>query len=85
MIKAIYMLCGLTSVGCAILLVRRYLRTKTKLLLLSSVFFMTQAVTNILLFVDLVVVPDIDLSPLRSLIAIIGLVFLLFGLIWETS
>lgn len=85
MIKAIYILCGLTSVGCAVLLVRRYLRTRGKLLLLSSVFFMTQAVTNILLFIDLVVVPDIDLSPLRSFVTIIGLVFLLFGLIWETS
>jgi hypothetical protein len=85
MIKVIYILCGLTSLGCAILLVRRYQRTRGKLLLLGSVFFMTQVVTNILLFVDLVVIPDVDLSILRSLVTIVGLIFLLVGLIWETT
>lgn len=85
MIRIIYILCGLTSIGCAVLLIRRYLRTGGKLVLLSSVFFMTQAVTNVLLFFDFVVVPDIDLSPLRSLVTIIGLLFLLIGLIWESS
>lgn len=85
MIKAIYMLCGLTSLGCAILLIRQYLRTRGQLLMLSSIFFLTQAVANIVLFFDLVVVPDIDLSPLRSLITITGLVFFLIGLIWEAS
>ena len=84
-IKAIYILCAMTSLGCAILLIRRYLRTRGQLLLLSSVFFLTQSAINALLVVDLIFVPDVDLSPLRSLISIAGLAILLIGLVWETS
>jgi hypothetical protein len=37
------------------------------------------------LFVDLVILPDVDLSPLRQIITLTGLGMLLYGFIWETK
>lgn len=42
------------------------------------------ALNNLLLFVDLIVVPTIDLGILRAATALIGLMVLVFGLIWES-
>jgi hypothetical protein len=40
---------------------------------------------NMLLFVDLIIIPDgVDLSIWRSIIALAGIGVLLFGLIWES-
>lgn len=83
--KAIYLLCGLTSLACAILLVRRYFYVKGRLLLFSSLFFISQAVANVLLYVDLVVIPDQNLMPLRLGVTVAGLIILVYGLIWETT
>ena len=87
MAEAVYMLCALTSVICAAMLIRGYLKSRVKLLLWSSVCFVGLAVNNVLLFVDLVVFPGpvIDLSLLRSVSALIGISVLLYGLIWEST
>ena len=37
--RAVYVLCALTSLGCAVLLVRGYLESRARLLLWSSVSF----------------------------------------------
>lgn len=79
----VYVLCAITSVACVALLIRGYFRTRTRLLLWSSLCFVGLAIQNILLFVDLVVVPDLDLSIWRNGSALVGLCLLLFGLIWE--
>lgn len=84
MAEVVYALCALTSVFCAGLLLRAYRRTRAKLLLWSSLCFVGLAANNILLFVDLVLVPDVDLSLWRSLTAIAALLVLLYGLIWDT-
>jgi hypothetical protein len=42
------------------------------------------ALNNILLFTDLVLVPSVDLSGLRHLVALGAIVVLLIGLVWET-
>lgn len=84
MAEAIYLLCAVTSLACALLLVRSYARTKTTLLLLSSLCFVGLAVNNVVLFVDLVVVPSIDLSLLRALTGFVSVAAMLFGLIWSS-
>ncbi len=84
MVEIVYILCALTSTACAILLFKGYLRGKTKLLLWSCLCFVGLALNNILLFIDLVVIPEIDLSVIRSVSSVIGLSLLLYGLIWET-
>ena len=79
----VYALCAVTSAWCAWLLVRSYLRTRSRLLMWSSLCFVGLAINNALLLVDLVFVPQIDLRILRSLSGIAALVLLIFGLIWE--
>jgi hypothetical protein len=83
MAEAVYVLCAATSLGCAILLFRSYRRSRTQLLLWSSLCFVGLAMNNVLLFVDLVVVPSIDLSIARNLTALCALMLLIFGLIWD--
>ena len=84
MAEVVYVLCALTSVLCAGLLLRSYLANRSRLLLWSTLCFIGLAANNVFVFVDLVVVPDIDLRYLRSGSAIAGLGLLAFGLIWES-
>jgi len=83
--QTIYILCALTSFACAWLLLRQYRSTRGRLLFWSIACFACFAATNILLFVDLVVLPDIDLSIIRSLLTLAGMLTLLWGLIRETT
>ena len=83
MAEAVYLLCAGTSLMCAWLLVRGYRRTRVRLLFWTATCFVGLSVNNALLFVDLVMVPDIDLSVWRGLTALASLGLLLFGLIWE--
>jgi len=85
MAEAVYLLCAATSLACAILLLRGYLRQRTRLLLSSSLCFVLLALNNALLFIDLIIVPPGgDLSLWRSATALAGVSVLLFGLIWES-
>jgi heme/copper-type cytochrome/quinol oxidase subunit 4 len=81
----VYALCSLTSIACAVLLLRGYRRSRVRLLLWSGLCFAGLALNNVLLFIDVRVVPDVDLSLWRTIPAVIGIAILLFGLIWETS
>jgi hypothetical protein len=86
--NAIYILCTLTSIVCAVLLIRSYLKTRARLLLWSSLCFIGLMANNFLLFLDKVVWPEVDLPPLvvgRNLAALIGLSLLVFGLIWDSE
>ena len=83
MASVVYALCALTSILCAVLLWRAYRASRARLLLWSSLSFIGLACNNLLLFVDLVVVPSVDLALYRSLMAAISVMVLLLGLIWE--
>ena len=85
MAEVVYLLCALTSTFCALLQVRSYSRQRTRLLLWSSACFVGLALNNVMLFVDLVVVPDLDLSVLRTGSALVAVLMLLVGLIWESK
>ncbi|WP_224248637.1 DUF5985 family protein [Hyalangium gracile] len=85
MAEAVYILCALTSVACAVLLLRGYGRSRSRLLLWSGLCFMALAISNMVLFVDLVVVQGVDLSLLRSSLALLGIATLLYGLIWDAQ
>ncbi|MDZ4695913.1 MAG: DUF5985 family protein [Deltaproteobacteria bacterium] len=84
MAELVYFLCAATSIGCAILLFRGYRRSQTRLLFWSSLCFMGLALNNALLLVDLVIVPEVDLSTARSGVALVAMMVLLFGLVWES-
>lgn len=85
MASIVYLLCGLTSGACAFLLYRQYRRMPRPLLLSSVICFACLAVTNTLLYVDLILFPDFDLSVLRSALTLLGLMVLLHGLIKEST
>lgn len=85
MAELVYLLCAVTSAFCALLLVRNYRKARTKLLMWSVACFAVLAVNNILLFFDLVVVPDLDLSALRSISALVAISLLVIGLTWEDA
>jgi hypothetical protein len=84
MATAVYALCALTAMACAALLLRGYARNRVRLLLWVGLCFVGLALNNVLLFVDLRMVPSLDLSLWRSLPALAGLVLLIYGLVWET-
>ena len=81
---AVYLLCGLTSLACAVLLLRGYVQRRVRLLLWSGLAFVGFTVGNLMLMVNLVV-PVADLSLLRSLPVLLGLLVLIFGLVWDTK
>ena len=85
MAELVYALCAGTSIFCALLLFRGYRASKTKLLFWSSLCFAALALNNVLLFVDLILLPQIDLSAWRSVTALTGMSLLLYGLIWESK
>jgi hypothetical protein len=79
----IYILCLVASAGCAALLGRAYLRSRMRLLLWTAVSFCFFALNNLVLAVDMLVVPDADLWVWRQAAAAAGLGVLLFGFVWE--
>lgn len=80
----VYGLCVITSALCAILLLRGYARSRVPLLLWSGLCFVGLALNNLLLFVDVQIAPAmIDLSIWRTVPALIGVLLLLYGMIWE--
>ena len=84
MATLVYALCALTSLACAVLLLRGYASSRARLLLWAGLCFAGLAANNILLLVDKRLVPTVDLSLWRSLPALAGVALLLYGLVWET-
>jgi len=80
----VYLMCALTSILCAILLYLHYKKNRTRLLLWSGICFLCLALNNIMLFIDLVLASQIDLSVARTLPAVIGFGVLVWGFIWDT-
>lgn len=84
MAAVVYALCGLTALLCAVLLLRSWGRTKSPLLLWSGLCFVGLTLNNVLLFVDLVLVPELDLHVYRNAAGLVGFGMLVYGLVWET-
>ncbi len=85
MATAVYVLSALISIACVVLLVRSFAATRSSLLLWAAVCFTGLALNNVILFVDKVLAPDVDLSTWRSIPALAGLLALMFGLLWEAE
>jgi hypothetical protein len=84
MAATVYILGALITLLCAVLLLRAYGAVKQRLLLWSGLCFVGLTVSNVLLFVDLVMLPpDVNLHVARLATAAISMSVLLYGLIWE--
>ena len=85
MAQTVYILCGLTCLMCAIMLLRGYRRTGARLLMWSTVCFVMLTVNNILLFLDKIAFPHIDLSLWRQATALAAILPLVIGLVWDSE
>lgn len=84
MAQIVYTLCALTSIGCALLLIRAYRRVKQPLLFWSALCFSGLAINNVLLFLDLLVVRDISLALPRAIVSFSSVGLFVHGLIKQS-
>lgn len=82
---ALSLLAVLTSLACMALLFRAYSASALRLLLWSALCFVFLTLTNVLLFIDLVTPPEMDFRPYRLGAALVGVLFLLYGFVWESE
>ena len=82
--EAIYVLCAITSLLAAWLLFRQHRRGRNALLYWSFIGFVGLGLNNVLVYVDLVLIPAHDLALVRTSAGAAGLVALMYGLIRES-
>ena len=80
--SVVYLLCAVTSLGCAMLLLRAYQRTSTRLLLWSGLCFVGLFINNALLVLDHRIATDLSVE--RTLPALVGVALLVYGLVWDS-
>lgn len=83
MATTIYALCALTAALCTFLLLQAYRRGGYRLLLWSGVCFAGLTINNLLLMLDKLILPEVDLSLWRAVAALVAMAILLHGLIWS--
>lgn len=75
----------LTSLVCAVLLLRQYLVARQALLLWSGLCFTLLTISNLLLCIDQVENAGYSLYIPRLTTAALGMALLVYGLIWESE
>jgi hypothetical protein len=86
MASLVYLLGTVVSLLCAILLLRAYGKVRMKLLLWSGLCFVGLTISNALLCIDLILLPDdIDLYMARLSTAAASMLLLLYGLVFESE
>lgn len=81
----VYIVCALASLACTMLLLRGYALSGVRLLLWSGLCFVGLTVNNVVLVVDLLVLPEIDLRILRIGASLGAIAILLYAFIWEAE
>lgn len=79
----IYSLCALTSLAACGLLLRSWLASRHRLLFWSAMCFAGLSLNNAFLVLDKVFLRDLDLSIVRLTLALISVMLILIGLVWE--
>jgi hypothetical protein len=80
----IYSLCALTSFACFVLLWRSWRAAGHRLLFWSALCFAALSVNNVMLVIDKLLLPtQVDLTLWRLVAALVAVLLLLFGLVWE--
>lgn len=83
MAPIIYLVCTLTCLACFGLLLRAWRASRSRLLFWSALCFAGLSLNNFLLVIDRLVFTAVDLSTWRLVTALVALLLLLYGLIWE--
>ena len=80
-----YTLCALTALFCSLLLLRGYYRSRYKLLLWGGLCFFGLTLNNALLVADKLFFPEVNLFTWRLICALLAMMVLLYGLIWDAD
>ena len=83
--EIVYILCAVTSIVCAVLLVRSYLRIRLGLLLWASLCFTGLALNNLIVLADVAIGPSVDLQLVRNLTALASVLCLVWGFVSESK
>jgi hypothetical protein len=83
MAEATYVICTLTSLASALLMMRSVRGPGGRLLFWGAVFFLGMAVNNIALFAN--TLTDADWSVVPNVIMLVSVAALLYGLIWDVK
>jgi hypothetical protein len=82
----LFLLAIATSFGCTVLLYRSYLDSRLRILLWSALCFVCLTANNVILFIDVVMLPaTVDLRIARHTVALVGMLFMLYGFIRESE
>lgn len=84
-VAGIYSLCLLTSLGCATLLIVNYRRNATRLALWTAACFVLLAISNLLVVIDVLILPSVNLLAARKLTSLMAAGILVVGFIWEAE
>lgn len=79
----IYSLCAMTSLAACALLLRSWVASRHRLLFWSALCFAGLSLNNAFLVLDKVIFRDSDLSLVRLTLALISVLLILIGLVWE--
>lgn len=85
MAAVVYILCSVTSALCALLLIRGYVRSRTRLLMWSAACFVLLCLNNLLLVADRLIWTGTDLSIARGATGLAALAVLVAGLVWDAQ
>jgi hypothetical protein len=80
-----YALCTLTAGLCAALLLRSYRRTRYRLLLWGGLCFVGLTLNNALLVADKLFITETNLFTPRLVLALAGMMVMLYGVIWDAE
>lgn len=82
---AVYVLCAVTSGICVALLTKGFLRSGSRLLLWTAVCFFFLAIHSVLVLIELMFLPSMDLQMFRHVASFAAGVSLVAGLVWESD
>jgi hypothetical protein len=83
MAELIYGLCTILSLAIAVMLWRQQRRLPTRMIYWTALCFSGLALSNLVLVLDKLVFPELDLRVLRHSISLLSIGLLLFGLVYE--
>lgn len=84
MTEAVYIGCAIASLICAYLMFSAYKAKPARLPFWTGVCFFGLFLNNVFLVVDLLLVPQIDLSPIRLLCGLVPSVFLIYAFVRDS-
>ncbi len=82
---AVFILTCITTLLCAVLLLRGYSLSRMRLLLWSGLCFSGLTIHYLFVISDLLLFPGIDFYTYRTGSAAVSMALLIYGLIWESQ